>query len=107
MQINHYARIDFTHVDRVVNAMGGVNVTLPDATSSFGHVFHVGVNHLNGIDALAYARQPSLSQEGRVLRQQSLMRAVIRKIEFQHLLYQPADHVPRAPRADQHADRGQ
>ena len=89
VRINHYARIDFTHVDRVVNAMSGVNVTLPDATSSFGHVFHVGVNHLNGIAALAYARQPSLSQEGRVLRQQSLMRAVIRKIEFHHLLTNP------------------
>jgi LCP family protein required for cell wall assembly len=89
VQINHYARMDFAHVDGVVNAMSGVNVTLPDATSSFGHVFHVGVNHLNGFAALAYARQPSLSQEGRVLRQQSLMRAVIRKIEFQHLLSNP------------------
>ena len=76
-------------MDRTVNALSGVNVTLPDATSSFGHVFHVGVNHLNGIAALAYARQPSLSQEGRVLRQQSLMRAVIRKIEFHHLLSNP------------------
>jgi LCP family protein required for cell wall assembly len=89
VQINHYARIDFTHVDRTVDALSGVNVTLPRATSSFGHVFHVGVNHLNGIAALAYARQPSLSQEGRVLRQQSLMRAVIRKIEFRHLLSNP------------------
>ena len=89
VRINHYARIDFTHVDRTVNALSGVNVTLPRATSSLGHVFHVGVNHLNGIAALAYARQPSLSQEGRVLRQQSLMRAVIRKIEFQHLLSNP------------------
>ena len=89
VQINHYARIDFAHVDRVVNAMHGVNVTLPDATSSFGQVFHVGVNHLNGFQALAYARQASLTQEGRVLRQSSLMRAVIRKIEFQHLLTNP------------------
>jgi LCP family protein required for cell wall assembly len=89
VQINHYARIDFAHVDRVVNAMGGVNVTLPDVASSFGHIFHIGVNHLNGFQALAYARQTSLTQEGRVLRQQSLMRAVIRKIEFQHLLTNP------------------
>jgi LCP family protein required for cell wall assembly len=89
VQINHYARIDFTHVDRVVNAMGGVNVTLPRVTTSFGHVFHVGVNHVNGLEALYYARQRSLTQEGRVLRQQSLMRAVIRKIEFRHLLSNP------------------
>jgi LCP family protein required for cell wall assembly len=89
VQINHYARLDFGHVDRVVNAMGGVDVTLPDVTSSFGHVFHLGVNHLNGIEALDYAREPALSEEGRVLRQQSLMRAVIRKIEFRHLLSNP------------------
>ncbi len=89
VQINHYARIDFAHVDRTVNAIGGVDVTLPEATSSFGHVFHVGVNHLNGLSALKYARQPSLTQEGRVLRQQSLMRAVIRTIEFGHLLSNP------------------
>ena len=40
VQINHYARIDFSHVDRTVNALGGVNVIVPDVTSSFGHVFH-------------------------------------------------------------------
>ena len=89
VQINHYARIDFAHVDRTVNAIGGVDVTLPEATSSLGHVFHMGVNHLNGLNALRYARQPSLTQEGRVLRQQSLMRAVIRTIEFRHLLSNP------------------
>jgi LCP family protein required for cell wall assembly len=89
VQINHYARIDFTHVDRVVNDMGGVNVTLPDVTSSFGHMFHLGVNHLNGREALDYAREPAISEEARVLRQQSLMRAVIRKIEFRHLLSNP------------------
>jgi LCP family protein required for cell wall assembly len=89
VQINHYARLDFSHVDRTVDALGGVNVTVPDVTSSFGHVFHLGINHLNGIEALDYAREPALSEEGRVLREQSLMRAVIRKIEFKHLLTNP------------------
>ena len=89
VQINHYARIDFAHVNQTIDALGGVNVTLPDQTTSYGHVFHVGVNHLNGRTGLYYARQQSLSQEGRVLRQQSLMRAVIRKIEYAHLLSNP------------------
>ena len=89
VQINHYARLDFSHVDRVVDVMGGVDVTLPDVTSSFGHVFHLGVNHLNGREALDYAREPAISEEARVLREQSLMRAVIRKIEFRHLLSNP------------------
>ncbi len=89
VQINHYARLDFSHVDRVVNVMDGVNVALPDVTTSFGHVFHLGVNHINGREALDYAREPAISEEARVLRQQSLMRAVIRKIEFRHLLSNP------------------
>jgi len=89
VQINHYARIDFAHVDRVVNAMSGVDVTLPDVTDSFGHVFHLGINDLNGLTALEYAREPNLSEEQRVLRQQSLMRAVVRKLVHRHLLSNP------------------
>ena len=88
-QIDHYARIDFAHVANVVTVIGGVNVTLPETTTSFGHVFHVGVNHLNGITALYYARQPSLTEEGRVLRQQSLVRAILRKLADQHMLTHP------------------
>ena len=89
VQINHYARIDFNHVANVVNVMGGVDVTLPDVTDSFGHYFHLGVNHLDGITALDYAREPNISEEARVLRQQSLIRAVIRKLYLKHLLSNP------------------
>jgi len=89
VQINHYARIDFDHVDQVVNVMRGVDVTLPDMTDSYGHVFHVGVNDLNGMTALDYAREPNLTEEQRVLRQQSLMRAVVRKLVHRHLLSNP------------------
>jgi LCP family protein required for cell wall assembly len=88
-QIDHYARIDFAHVANVVNVIGGVNVTLPETTTSFGHVFHVGVNHLNGITALYYARQPSLTEEGRVLRQQSLIRAILHTLADRHMLTNP------------------
>ncbi len=89
VQINHYARIDFNHVDRVVNVMNGVDVTLPDVTDSFGHIFHLGINDLNGRTALDYAREPNLTEEERVLRQQSLMRAVVRKLVHRHLLSNP------------------
>ncbi|HEV2376424.1 MAG TPA: LCP family protein [Streptosporangiaceae bacterium] len=93
VQLQHYARIDFTHVANVVNAMGGVDVTLPAATTSFGHTFHAGVNHLNGVNADKYARQPSLTQEGRTLRQQSLIRAVVAKIADDNLLGDPLTAV--------------
>jgi LCP family protein required for cell wall assembly len=87
--INHYARIDFGDVASLVNAVGGVSVTLPEATESFGYFFRKGVNQLNGPEALAYARQLSLSETGRVLRQQSLMRAILTKVAYEHLLARP------------------
>jgi LCP family protein required for cell wall assembly len=89
VQIEHYARIDFSHVASMVDAVGGVDVVLPAATTSFGHLFSAGSNHLDGLTALYYARQPSLTEEGRVLRQQSLIRAELRKIANDHLLVSP------------------
>jgi LCP family protein required for cell wall assembly len=87
--INHYARVDFGDVASLVDAVGGVSVTLPEATESFGYFFRKGVNQLNGAEALAYARQLSLSETGRVLRQQSLMRAILTKVANEHLLTRP------------------
>jgi LCP family protein required for cell wall assembly len=89
VRINHYARIDFTHVASVVDALGGVSVTLPNTTKSFGHVFPQGVNQINGAESLQYARQPSLTETGRVLRQGSLMRAVFGKMAEEHFLTNP------------------
>ena len=53
------------------------------------YTFHAGVNHLNGITAVYYVRNPSLTAEARVLRQQSLLRAILDKIASEHLLTNP------------------
>jgi LCP family protein required for cell wall assembly len=91
--INHYARIDFTHTAAVVNALGGVTVTLPNTTTAFGHEFKVGVNQLNGVTAVDYVRQSSLTEQQRVLRQQNLMRAMLTKLAQGHLLTNPVTMV--------------
>lgn len=82
VRIDHYARVDLPHVANTVNAVGGVSMP----TSS-------GVMHLNGAAALRYARDPALSEENRVLRQQALLRAIMRKITNFHLLANPATMV--------------
>ena len=87
--INHYARINFTHVGNVVNVVGGVNVSLPEKTTASGYTFPAGVNHLDALTALYYARQQSLTEEGRVLRQQSLLRAIADRLANEHLLTNP------------------
>jgi LCP family protein required for cell wall assembly len=87
--INHYARVDFTHVGNLVNVVGGVSVTLPETTKAYGFTFPAGADHLDGVTAVYYARQSSLTQEGRVLRQQSLIRAIGDRMANAHLLTNP------------------
>jgi LCP family protein required for cell wall assembly len=91
--INHFARVDFNHVTSFVNAIGGVDVTIPRATSSFGHTFKAGVNHLTGITAIYYAREPSLSDQDRTLRQANFVRAVLTKVADDHLVTNPLTMV--------------
>src|ERR1700753_1148671 len=91
--INHYARIDFDHTAQVVNALGGVTITLPERTTAFGHEFKTGVNQLNGVTAVDYVRQVSLTEQQRVLRQQNLMRAMLTKLAGEHLLTNPVTMV--------------
>jgi LCP family protein required for cell wall assembly len=87
--IDHFARIDFNRVVDLVSAVGGVDVTIPKTFTSYGHRFAAGVNHLDGVTALYYARDPSISESNRVLRQQNLLRAAINKIVHTHLLTNP------------------
>jgi LCP family protein required for cell wall assembly len=91
--VNHYARIDFNHVAGLLNAIGGVVVTIPDTTTSFGQTFHAGANHLTGVTAVYYARDPALTDEGRTLRQEVLVRDVLAKIGNEHLLTNPVTMV--------------
>ncbi len=91
--INHYARIDFSHVASLVNAIGGVDVTIPKASTSFGHTFKAGVNHLTGVTAIYYAREPSLGDLARTLRQENFVRAVLNKIADDHLITNPVTMV--------------
>jgi LCP family protein required for cell wall assembly len=91
--INHYARVDFTHVAALVDAVGGVDVTIPKTSTAFGQTFQAGVNHLTGVTAVYYARDPSLSDLGRELRQEVLVRSVLAKIGDDHLLTNPVTMV--------------
>ena len=110
VQIDHYARIEFTGVSNLINVIGGVNVTLPKETVSKESVthrnktetkkytFHAGVNHLNGVTAVYYVRNSSISPDSRVLEQQNLLRAIMDRMTSGHMLTNPltAVHVVSA-----------
>jgi LCP family protein required for cell wall assembly len=93
LPINHYAQIDFAHVSKMIDAVGGVDVDIPKPSVSFGHKFQAGQNQLNGVTALYYVRDPSITEEGRVLRQQNLVRAILFKLANRHLLTNPVTMV--------------
>lgn len=66
IDIHYYARIDFYGFVDIVDAVGGIDITVKDGFSdpeytSFGHRGHgwsieAGTHHLDGVDALAFAR---------------------------------------------------
>jgi LCP family protein required for cell wall assembly len=91
--VNHYAELNLSHLTKLIDAVGGVNVTIPVASSSYGHLFSAGVNHLTGITATYYDLDPSISDEVRVLRQENLLRAIMIKIADDHLLTNPVTTI--------------
>jgi LCP family protein required for cell wall assembly len=80
VRVSHYSRMIYAGLPQVVGSMGGVNVVVPYSTISFGFHFHAGVNRINAANALAYVRQPLVSQVTRTELQENLFRAILHKI---------------------------
>jgi LCP family protein required for cell wall assembly len=91
--INHYARVDFSHITNLINAVGGIDVDVPVATKGFGYNFVKGTNNLNGTTAIYYARDPKISDQDRLLRQENLVRVLLAKIAGDHLLTSPVTAI--------------
>lgn len=89
VRIDHYSVVDFGGLAQVVGAMNGVDVRVPFTTTSDGFTFPAGINDLNSADALAYARQPAVSEIGREQLQENLIRAIMDKIANQGLFDNP------------------
>ncbi len=68
--INHYVRVNFTSVEGIVDILGGVDVvSLYDFTARHGkYHFNKGVNHMNGSQALSFARERKTVQGGDITR---------------------------------------
>lgn len=57
INISYYARVNFTSLITIVDALGGVDVYSEYAFSSGGYSFVQGINHMNGEQALAFSRE--------------------------------------------------
>ena len=89
IEINYTFKVGFDTVTDLVNAVGGIDVTVEPGyeCNNFLHApglsVHAGVNHLNGEQALGYARERYAYTEGdrqRTKNQQQVLMGIIDKI---------------------------
>lgn len=83
VKIDHYALIDFSGMESLINKIGGVDVVVTDEEFSIdGYTFNPGAVHLNGKEALAFSRYrygPD-GDFGRIRRQHQVIAAAIDKL---------------------------
>lgn len=89
IDINYYVRVNFTSVIKLVDALGGIDVYSEyefNSNAGFnykdGYHFSKGYNHVNGEQALAFARTRKAFHGGDRVRgqnQQAVIEAIIRK----------------------------
>lgn len=89
IEINYTFKVGFDTVTELVDALGGVDVTVAPgyAVNNFnalsGFSVHEGVNHLNGEQALAFARERYAYTEGdrqRTKNQQLVLMGIVDKV---------------------------
>jgi len=101
--LDHVAVIGFDGFKAMTDAMGGVDVYAEEASNEPGFSsVHVGVNHLNGTQALGFVRERHQLSEGdisRGRRQQAFIKALMLKALSRETLTNPirfADFVSAA-----------
>ena len=86
--INYYAKVNFSTIEKVVDAIGGIDVESDfsfrfyEPENNMDFTFTKGINHLNGKKALAFARERQGFADGdvqRVKNQQKVISAIINK----------------------------
>lgn len=94
IDIDHYVRLNFSSVRGIVDAIDGIDIELTqkEADGLNGglltyHILQAGVNHLDGEEALAFARLRSIDSDWqRVERQRKVILAVVDKLKGSSLI---------------------
>ena len=94
LTINDYVEVDFLGFVRVIDALGGVNICLPQALDDpySGLDLPAGMHHVDGITALAYARDRhsfATSDLARIQDQQRLLSSALSEAIHSGLLTNP------------------
>lgn len=83
--INYYYRVNFSTLEKIVNAIGGIDVYSEYTFTSYigNYRFYKGYNHMNGNQALGFARERKALPGGdrsRGENQQAVIDGVVRKV---------------------------
>ncbi len=94
VRIDHFVEIDFSGFQSMVNAVGGVDVCLPQAINDPASKLNLtaGVHHVNGSQALAFVRERHVGQGSdlqRIQRQQYFMAALAKQVTASNMLGNP------------------
>lgn len=87
IHIDHYVTVDFSSFEQVIDAVGGVPITLTSAEADYinndtgSSSCYEGTQYLNGTQALSYARCRKLDNDfKRTHRQRDVIEALIRSV---------------------------
>lgn len=97
IQVDGYVLVNFDSFQKIIDAIGGIDIKLSEEevkylngtnyiSKSSNHNLTVGVNHMNGNQALGYARVRYVSKDGvygdfaRTLRHRTVMTAIYEKM---------------------------
>lgn len=92
IEIDHYLRVNFNTLIKVVDVIGGIDINSDRTFNSFhinGWTVSKGWNHFNGAQALAYARERYAYVDGdhhRGQNQQQVITAIIEKVTQSSIL---------------------
>ena len=99
IDINYYVKINFSTIQGIVDAIGGVDVysDYDFYEQAYGlYHFTIGNNHLNGKQALAFARERKSFATGdvqRVKNQQKVVEAIVNKVTSSTALISSYDRI--------------
>ena len=88
-EIPYYLRMNFSGFINIIDALGGVDVYSSQSFSAGGVSFQEGYNHVNGTQALAFARERHSFASGdrqRGKNQMEVIRATIKKCQSSSML---------------------
>ncbi len=101
IDINYYAKVNFTSLISIVDQLGGIEVNNDEAFRAYyvedevvDYSFKEGINKLNGKQALAYSRERkslALGDVARTKHQQQVLEAIINKVLSKNIITKYAD----------------